>query len=135
MQRANKNRHIRRCEIVLEGENPLDKTEEREEQNEDDKTDFDENPKIWECPGCKKSMQRANKNRHTRRCEIFLEAENPVERTSEREEQHEDSKTDSVENPKMWECPGCKKRMQRANKNRHIRRCELNRDNSVERTG
>ena len=122
MQRANKNRHIRRCEVT---------PEEAEETIEDVKMDSHVVVvgSLWECLGCKKTMQRANKNRHIRRCQAALEAENSFEKTDETEKNSDEVKIESDTNHnKLWECSGCMKTMQKANRNRHIRRCEAARE-------
>ena len=135
MNVSSETEELQEIAVLKETEEELE-DESESEKREDASSGGSRKHERWDCPGCKRSMQRANKNRHIRRCEIVLEAENLTEITNETEEQHEDAKTDSNENPKMWECSGCKKTMQKANKNRHIRRCEVTReaDNSIERT-
>ena len=190
LQKANKNRHMRRCQKanmeneIIEEEKGFEKEEEespeedveveKEEVVDESESNKREDLRIgtsrkyepWQCPGCKKSMQRQNSYRHLRNCEIsrgLEDGSSKVEDISHSEEQsekiqvddpfleeHDDENGETSENQaemdrveeesdlnvkwdkRKWECGGCKKIMQKNNKNRHIRRCELAKEETKE---
>ena len=82
-------------ELVVEIE--AEKEEVEDESESEKREGGSRKQEKWECPGCKKSMQRANKNRHVRRCEIVVEPENTIEGTVVPEEENPIERTEEKE--------------------------------------
>ena len=77
------------------------KTDETEKNSEEVKIESDTNHnKLWECSGCMKTMQKANRNRHIRRCEAAREANDSSAETNEQDEdvKNDFDDTDNINN-------------------------------------